>query len=82
MDSYNIADGKARFSELIARAEAGEEIEIKRRGETVAKIVPSRRPRKKLDIEQLRRIARMSPPESPRPDGKSFVEWMRDTDRY
>lgn len=82
MDSYNIADGKARFSELVARAEAGEEIEIRRRGEAVAKIVAVKKPRKKIDIEEMRRISQMSPPEPPRADGKSFVEWMRDTDRY
>lgn len=81
MDSYNIADAKAQFSDLIARAEAGEEIEIKRRGETVAKIVPSRRARKKLDIDEMRRISQMSPPEPPRPDGKNYVQWLRETDQ-
>lgn len=81
MDSYNIADAKAQFSDLIARAEAGEEIEIKRRGEIVAQIGPAKRPRKKLDFEEMRRISQMMPPEAARPDGKSYVQWLRETDQ-
>ena len=57
MDSYNLADAKAQFSDLVARAEAGEEIEIKRRGEPVAKLVPVVRPRKKIDVEALRALS-------------------------
>jgi prevent-host-death family protein len=35
-----LAEAKARFSELVGRAEAGEEIVIKRHGAPVAKLVP------------------------------------------
>ena len=80
MDSYNIADAKAQFSDLVERAEAGEEIEIKRRGQPVAKIVPIQRPKKRLDVEAMRRIAAMSPP-----TGQStadFIREMRDSDRF
>jgi prevent-host-death family protein len=38
---FAVAEAKARFSELLARAEAGEEIEIKRHGRVVAKLVPT-----------------------------------------
>jgi prevent-host-death family protein len=37
---FGVADAKARFSELLARAEAGETITIRRHGRPVAKIVP------------------------------------------
>lgn len=37
---FAVAEAKAKFSELIGRAEQGEEIVIKRHGEPVAKLVP------------------------------------------
>ena len=40
---FSVADAKARFSELLARAEAGEEITIKRHGKPVARLVPEKR---------------------------------------
>ena len=81
MHSYNLADAKARFSELVARAEHGEEIEIKRRGKVIAKISPAKKPRKGIDIDEMRRISQMSPPEPPRADGENFVQWLRETDQ-
>ncbi|MEO1606993.1 MAG: type II toxin-antitoxin system prevent-host-death family antitoxin [Pseudomonadota bacterium] len=39
-----IADAKARFAELIRRAEAGEAIELTRYGRPVARIVAAERP--------------------------------------
>ena len=35
---YAVADAKAHFSELLARAEAGEEITIRRHGKAVARL--------------------------------------------
>jgi prevent-host-death family protein len=46
---FSVADAKARFSELIARAEAGEEITIKRHGKPVARLIPEKR---KLTVEE------------------------------
>ena len=40
---FGVADAKARFSELLARAEAGETITIRRHGRAVAKLVPVKR---------------------------------------
>lgn len=79
MDGYNVAEAKAQFSELVARAEAGEEIEIKRRGEVVAKLGPATKPRKKLDVEEMRRI---TAGQKMGEGAGAFVRWMRDTDRY
>lgn len=39
---FGSADAKARFSELLARAEAGETITIRRHGRAIAKLVPVR----------------------------------------
>jgi prevent-host-death family protein len=38
---FGAADAKARFAELLARAEAGETITIRRHGRAVAKLVPA-----------------------------------------
>jgi prevent-host-death family protein len=49
MDSVSIHEAKTHFSRLIARAEAGEEIVVRRGNEPVAKIVgyqPPSKPRK------------------------------------
>jgi prevent-host-death family protein len=37
---FGSADAKARFSELLARVEAGETITIRRHGKVIAKMVP------------------------------------------
>lgn len=49
---FAVAEAKARFSELIGRAEAGEEITIRRHGAPVAKLVPVA---PKLSVEERRR---------------------------
>jgi prevent-host-death family protein len=41
ISEFAAAEAKARFSELLDRAEGGEEIAIKRHGRTVAKLVPA-----------------------------------------
>lgn len=55
MKHVNLADAKARLSELVTQAEGGETIEITRRGKVVARLVPANVTRPKLDIERLRR---------------------------
>ena len=49
---FAVAEAKARFSELLRRAEAGEEITIRRHGEPVARLVPVM-PR--MTVEERRR---------------------------
>jgi prevent-host-death family protein len=78
---YNLSEAKAKLSNLVDRAEAGEEVTILRRGRPVAKIVPLERPRKPLDLEALRAIT-ASQKIYEDPDGLSFVERMRQDDRY
>jgi len=80
MDSYNVADAKAHLSALIERAAAGEEIEIRKRGEPVAKLVPVTRPRKRVDVEALRALtAKMTYQHESAGD---FMRRLRDEDRY
>lgn len=50
MASYSIADAKARLSELIERAEAGETVSITRRGKPVVRLVAEGKPRKPIDV--------------------------------
>ena len=80
MDAVNLADAKARLSELIDRVEAGESVEIRRRGKTVARLVPAPPPRKPLDMAAIRALTESMPFH----DGNAgdFVLAMRDSDRY
>ena len=49
---FPVAEAKARFSELLGRAEAGETITIRRHGMPIAKLVPVTA---KLSVEERRR---------------------------
>jgi prevent-host-death family protein len=51
MTEIDSLDAKNRFSDLLAKAERGEEIVITRRGRPVARLVPFAAPR---DVDQLR----------------------------
>ena len=46
--TISLADAKARLSELIARAEAGEEIVVTRHGQPVARITAVRPPKQAI----------------------------------
>lgn len=50
----NVAEAKAKLSELIERAMAGEEIEVTKRGRPAVRIVASNPPKKKLDVDSIR----------------------------
>lgn len=77
MSSVNIAEAKARLSELVAQAEAGEAVSITRRGRPAARIVPADRVRKPVDLAALQALTNaMAGP------GETVVRQMRDEDRY
>lgn len=63
MASMSLADAKARLSEVVDRVEAGESIEITRRGRLAAIIVPPETKAKKqpIDVEELRRFRETMP---------------------
>lgn len=80
MEHVSLADAKARLSELIDRVEAGETIEITRRGKPVAQLSATVKPRKPIDFSALKAFTD-SLPLSPESAG-DFVRAMRDEDRY
>lgn len=48
MAAINLAEAKAHLSELVSKAENGEETIIMRRGEAVARLIPMATPKKKF----------------------------------
>ena len=80
MDGVNIAQAKAHLSELIERAEAGETVEITRRGKPVAKLGPIEPKKTRFDAAEL---ARFTAGMTPQKQGAGeFIREMRDSDRY
>ena len=79
MDAINLADAKAHLSELVDRVEAGESIDIRRRGKTVARLTAAARPRKKVDAGRLRELTAVL---RKQPSSATLVREMRDGDRY
>ncbi len=80
MGSYSLADAKAHLSELVDRAEAGETVEITRRGRLVARLVGAEKIRKPFDFGRLRALTdNMTYQEQSAGD---FIREMRDSDRY
>lgn len=80
MDAINLADAKTHLSELVARVEAGDSIDITRRGKPVARLTAVARPRKPIDRATLQALtAAMAPPAQ---DAAELVRSMRDGDRY
>ena len=80
MNAISLADAKAHLSELVDRVEAGDSIDITRRGKPVARLTPAAAPRKRADAALLRSLtAAMAKPEEAAAD---LVRSMRDGDRY
>lgn len=53
MLTVNLAQAKARLSELLYKVEAGEEVVITRHGKPVAHVRPAVEPKEPLDFEAL-----------------------------
>ncbi len=75
-----LAEAKARFSELIERAERGEPVRITRRGELVARLTGAERQIKPIDLDALRALTecQLVQPEPAR----SWLRSVRDEARY
>lgn len=80
MDSINLADAKAHLSELVDRVEAGDSIDITRRGKPVARLTAAAPPRKAIDAAQLRQLTETMSVQTQ--SGADLVRSMRDGDRY
>jgi prevent-host-death family protein len=80
MRSVNLADAKARLSELVERAAAGDTVHITRRGKPVAQITAIKARRKSIDLAALRAMTDAMPRQ--RESARDFVRRLRDEDRY
>jgi prevent-host-death family protein len=80
METVNLADAKARLSELVERAASGETVRITRRGKPVAQITAVAAPRKKIDIASLRALTDSMPRQ--REPARVFIRKMRNRERY
>lgn len=80
MDVINLADAKAHLSELLDRVEAGDSIDITRRGKPVARLTAVARPRQRIDATLLQSLTATMPPQAE--SAADLVRSMRDGDRY
>jgi prevent-host-death family protein len=81
MGHYSVADAKNNLSELIARAERGEEVVITRHGSPVAKLSeakPRRRPMSPERIAEMR--SRLVEPSEGYEGAVDAIRRMRDQD--
>ncbi|HEY0927060.1 type II toxin-antitoxin system prevent-host-death family antitoxin [Brevundimonas sp.] len=54
MNAINLAEAKARLSELVDLAQQGGEVQIMKRGKPVARLVPIKPAKSRIAIEDLR----------------------------
>jgi prevent-host-death family protein len=80
MNSVNLADAKAHLSELLDRVEAGDSIDITRRGKPVARLTTVATPRKPIDIARLQSLTASMPQQTQ--TAAELVRTMRDGDRF
>jgi prevent-host-death family protein len=78
MNPVNLAEAKAHLSELVARAEAGETIQISRRGKTVAQLSSLTQTRKPIRLATLKTVTDTMPECA----AESVVPAIRDEARY
>ncbi|HTT80243.1 MAG TPA: type II toxin-antitoxin system prevent-host-death family antitoxin [Stellaceae bacterium] len=80
MRRINLAEAKARLSELVDEAASGHAVCIMRRGKPVARIVAAEEPRKPVDVAALRELTDSMPRQAE--SAADFVRRMRDDERY
>ena len=80
MRTVNLANAKARLSELVDRIQAGDTIDITRRGRPVARLTAVAKPRKRIDLAMLEALTAAMPPQDER--ASDLARSMRDGDRY
>lgn len=78
MDPVKLAEARAHLNELVTWAEAGECIQISRRGRPVVQLRGLRQPRKSIRLSALRAVTDTMPDNSV----DSIVCAMRDEARY
>ena len=80
MTTISLAEAKARLSELVERAAAGETVCITRRGKPVAQLTAAQRPREPITAATFAALTDAMKPQTE--SAGDFVRRMRDEDRY
>jgi len=80
MRTINLAEAKARLSELVEQSGKGETIQIARRGQPIAQLTPVSKPRKPITAADLRGVTDGMPLQ--KESAGEFIRRLRDTDRY
>ena len=80
MTTVNLADAKARLSELVERARSGEIVVITRRGRPVARLTSASPARKPVDLEMLTGVTNPMPRQA-ESTGR-FIGKLREDARY
>ncbi|MQT14347.1 type II toxin-antitoxin system Phd/YefM family antitoxin [Segnochrobactrum spirostomi] len=80
MGTVSLAEAKAHLSELIDQVEAGETVDITRRGKLVARITAVPAPRKPIDAARLAAVTQTMPLQTQ--SAADLVRAMRDDEPY
>ena len=80
LTDVTLADAKARLSELVARAAAGEGVRITRRGKPVARLTAVAAERKPVNLADLRALTDTMPARDE--NAVDTIQAMRDDARY
>jgi prevent-host-death family protein len=80
MSAISLADAKTHLSELVDRVEAGESIDITRRGKPVARLTSVAKPRRRIDAALLQSVTATMHPQAQ--SAADLVRSMREGDRY
>lgn len=77
---FSLSEAKARLSELVDLAAAGEPVVITRHGKPVLELVRPQAARKPVDLDALRRLTEGQPGQQE--SAGAFVRRLRDDARY
>ncbi|MFP4063864.1 MAG: type II toxin-antitoxin system Phd/YefM family antitoxin [Halochromatium sp.] len=78
----NLAQAKARLSELAECAEAGEPVVITRRGKAIVKLIGMQTERQAIDPSVLRALTSQQPAPRQDVDSQAMIRSLRDDTRY
>lgn len=79
-DTVNLADAKARLSELVEQAESGETVVITRRGKPVARLTTAAPRRKPVSLAMLTALTESMPRQEE--SAATFIRKLREDSRY
>lgn len=80
--TINLAQAKARLSELAERAQAGESVVITRRGKAVVRLIGMQAEREAIDPSVLRALTSQQPTPTQDVDSQAMIRSLRDDTRY